>query len=394
MKYSLSARLAARLSCSALALASLGACALLPAAGPLTDKVRQAPATGQAVQGIEVVPVDYGVAQALARRGADTRLAQEFGKVSSTEHTVGVGDVLQVFIWEAPPAMLFTAQTTAAAAAVRTGASMVALPDQVVNEAGKVVVPFVGELPVRGETLEGVAARITQGLHGVANQPQVIVKLGANNTRNISVVGEVQRTTEVPVNPGGVRLLRALAIAGGSTHPVGKTALQITRAGRTLTVPLATVLGDPEQNILLDAGDVVTALYQSNSFTVLGAAGRNAEVDFEANGISVLQALARVGGADDNRANPAGVFLFRFESAEQFPWRSEQAMKVDGKVPTVYQFDLRDPAVFFAAQSFPMQNRDLIYISNAPAADLQKVLGVVGSIVYPFASLYNMGIIH
>ena len=63
-------------------------------------------------------------------------------------------------------------------------------------------------------------------------------------------------------------------------------------------------------------------------------------------------------------------------------------------LPTIFQFNLRDPATFFVAQSFPVRDHDLIYVSDSPSTDLQRVLNVVGSIVYPFASLQNLGVIH
>ena len=381
---------------AALACLGTGGCAFLSGAGPSTSRVVSAPT--QNPQNIRVVPVDYGVAKRLEQRAAAGAQFSAFfpqSEAATAEPTVGAGDVLQVYLWEAPPAALFTPQALATAGLARGGASAVTLPDQVVNETGVIQVPFVGAVPVKGKTLDAIAAQITQGLHGIANDPQVIVKLGQNNSHNISVLGEVPHATEVPVVPGGVRVLRALAVAGGSTHPVGKTVIQVTRQGRSLSLPLSTVLGDPNQNILLDGGDVLTVLFQPYSFTVMGAAGRNAEVDFEASGINVLQAIARSGGVDDQRANPAGVFVFRFEPPDDTtPGATPANTLVNGKVPTVYQFNLRDPAVFFAAQSFAVKDKDLLYVSNAPSADLEKVLGVVGSIVYPFASLYNMQIIH
>jgi polysaccharide export outer membrane protein len=66
---------------------------------------------------------------------------------------------------------------------------------------------------------------------------------------------------------------------------------------------------------------------------------------------------------------------------------------VQGKVPTIFQFDLRDPATFFAAQAFPMQDHDLLYITNAPSVELGKVLNLVGQIAYPFTTLQTMGVI-
>ncbi|EIF82342.1 capsular polysaccharide biosynthesis/export periplasmic protein WcbC, partial [Burkholderia pseudomallei 354a] len=37
----------------------------------------------------------------------------------------------------------------------------------------------------------------------------------------------------------------------------------------------------------------------------------------------------------------------------------------------------------FVAQSFRVDNNDLLYVSNAPIAELQKFLNVVFSVAYP-----------
>jgi hypothetical protein len=45
--------------------------------------------------------------------------------------------------------------------------------------------------------------------------------------------------------------------------------------------------------------------------------GLHEEINFETQGISLAQALARSGGLIDSRSNPQGVFIFRFEPAPQ-----------------------------------------------------------------------------
>lgn len=60
-----------------------------------------------------------------------------------------------------------------------------------------------------------------------------------------------------------------------------------------------------------------------------------------------------------------------------------QQLTPDGKVPVVYRVDLKDPAMFFIAQGFPMRNKDVMYIANAPGAELQKFLNLVVSAFYP-----------
>ena len=58
-------------------------------------------------------------------------------------------------------------------------------------------------------------------------------------------------------------------------------------------------------------------------------------------------------------------------------------------MPVVYRLDLRDPTSFFVMQSFPINDRDIVYVSNAPAAELQKFLNLVFSIAYPVLNAVN-----
>ena len=141
----------------------------------------------------------------------------------------------------------------------------------------------------------------------------------------------------------------ALAAAGGVRQPVSKVALQLTRGAKFQSMPLEAVIRDPRQNIALKPGDVVTALFQPLSFTALGATGRQDEVPFEAQGISLAQALGRIGGLIDSRSDVRGIFIFRFEPRDNLDWpRQPVATTPDGNVPVVYQLDLSDPRSFFA----------------------------------------------
>ena len=62
----------------------------------------------------------------------------------------------------------------------------------------------------------------------------------------------------------------------------------------------------------------------------------------------------------------------------------------DGKVPVVYRVDLKDPATFFVAQGFPMRTKDVMYVADAPAAELQKFLNLVSSVVIPAVTIQNL----
>lgn len=86
--------------------------------------------------------------------------------------------------------------------------------------------------------------------------------------------------------------------------------VQLTRGDRVGSMALDDIIRDPSQNIYLHPNDVVTLLYQPLSLTALGAIGKNAEINFEAQGITLSQAMGRIGGLQDTKANPKGVFIF------------------------------------------------------------------------------------
>lgn len=359
----------------------------LPAAGPTTSDIAGAKTGMGNTTAIQVVDVTDSVARRLASRRSSQLFSDFFPAPLDRTFKIGAGDVLEVSLWEAPPAALFGTSVND----LRSGNATVRLsgfPEQMVNSEGTITIPFVGPVQAAGRTMQQIEADIEKGLQGKANQPQVLVRLVRNTTSNVTLVGEVGTSTRMPLTPKGERLLDALASAGGVRQPVNKMTLQITRGDKVSSMPLEDVIRDPRQNILLQSGDVITALYQPLSFIALGATGKNEEVNFEAQGISLAQSLARSGGLQDARADAQGVFIFRFEAADALDWPTKPvATTPDNRVPVVYRMNLRDPASFLVAQNFPINNKDVLYVSNAPAAELQKFLNLIMSVAYPAISV-------
>jgi polysaccharide biosynthesis/export protein len=354
----------------------------LPASGPSTKQV-EAVATKQPVTGIQIVDISDEVARKLLASQKQSLFSETLGKSSRISYVVGAGDTVEVSVWEAPPATLFGATGIDVRGGPMTS-RVTTFPEQMVSSAGSITIPFAGNIPAAGHTLSEIGTEIARQLQGKANQPQVLVRLTRNASTNVTVVGEVAKSTRMPLTPRGERLLDALAAAGGVKQPVGKMTMQVTRASKTYALPLQTIIRDPQQNILLHPGDVITALYQPLSFTILGATGKNEEVNFEAQGISLAQGLARAGGLQDSRSDARGVFIFRFESANTLDWPLQPLRTTpDGKVPVIFRADLSDPATFFAAQNFLVKDKDLLYVSNASAVELQKFLNLLLTVAYP-----------
>lgn len=335
------------------------------------------------------------VSDAVARRVLAAQRADSFAEVLSAKappgYVVGAGDVLEVSVWEAPPAALFGAAVVDPRAGLTT-TRQTTFPEQIVNTDGVINVPFAGTVPVAGKTPQQIEADLVMRLKGKANQPQVLVRVIRNATQNVTVVGEVAASTRMPLTAKGERLLDAVAAAGGVRQPVGKITVQLSRGGKVMAMPLDSVIQDPKQNVYLQPGDVVTALFQPLSFTALGATGRNEEVNFEAQGITLAQALGRMAGVRDNQADARGVFIFRFEEPGVVKAEGQPLPQTpDGKAPVVYRVDLKDPRAFLVAQNFPMKNKDVVYVANAPAAELQKFLNILSSTVFSMRGLTDLG---
>jgi polysaccharide export outer membrane protein len=364
----------------------------LPTSGPSVREVQ-----ASASRGIEVMDVADVVTHQLRNARAAQLFSESLGKSADTgRELVGPGDILEVSVWEAPPAVLFSSSWVTgnlgnATPTASVGPSSVAtLPQQMVAGDGTIYVPFAGKVSVGGKKLHDIESDITHRLERRANRPQVLVRLIVNNTAYVTVVGDVTNSVRMPLTPRGEHLLDALAVAGGTKDPVDKINLQVTRGSDVYSMPLDTVIRDPRQNVSLQAGDVVTALFEPFSFTALGATGKSDEVNFEAKGISLAQALARIGGVIDSRANAQGVFIFRFEASDALQWPEPPSTTPEGKVPVVYRLDLTDPKSFFVAQSFRVENKDLVYVANASAAQLQKFLNLVVSTVYPIQGVVTL----
>ena len=372
------------------ALFASGCAGFIPTVGPSRAVIEKAKTpVGTAL--IQVVDVDANVTRELLALRRQQLFSETLKNRREISRVVGPGDVLEVSIWEAAPATLFGAAALQTGGAIATSHATT-LPDQMIDDEGYIAVPFAGRILAAGKTLEAIEADIVARLTGKANQPQVLVRETHNSSANATVVGEVNTSTRVPLVPGNDRLLDAIAEAGGVRQPVNKTTIQVTRNESVYSLPLETIIRDPRQNVPLYPGDVVTALYQPYSFMALGATGKNEEINFETQGISLAQALARSGGLLDERSNPKGIFIFRFEPENALPWPRHPARTTpDGRVPVVFRIDLTDPSSFFVMQSFPMEDRDVLYISNAPVTEMQKFLNLLFTVAYPVLTAKQVG---
>lgn len=377
---------------SALAAAVLATgCTSFGASGPSSRAVLGSDQRSLANAQISVVELTDDVARLVITNSGKASFSDAFGETTPQGALIGAGDVLEVMLWEAPPAVLFGNLSAGVLSRAPTTSQGLSLPGQVVDENGLISVPFAGSIVAAGRTPAQIEREIVVRLKGKAHLPQAAVRLVSNQATNVTVVGDVPNSGRIPLSPKGERLLDVLAAAGGAKQAVSKTVVQVTRGNRVTSMPLEAVIGDPRQNIVVQPDDIVTVSFQPYSFIAFGATGSNNELPFEATGINLAQAMGRVGGLRDDRADIRGVFIFRLEDPAALAGKLPENARLtpDGKLPVIYRLDLKDPGSLFVAQSFPMRNRDVLYVSDAPLADVQKFMNMVSSAAFSVIGVAN-----
>src|ERR1700736_1079510 len=364
--------------------ALLPACSLLPGTGPKSDAVE-----GNATAGVRsAAPLPY----ALVDITADTigflsqpnliTFAGTFpDKRAKPTQVVGVGDILNISIFEAAPGGLFTPGTAAGA---RPG-NFVDLPAQAVDQKGSIYVPYAGEIPAAARTIPDIQQAIVARLRNRAIEPQVVVSLNQQHSSVVSVLGDVNTPGVLALNSVGERLLALIARAGGPKFEAIESYVTLQRDGKRVKVLLSRVVHDPRENIFIRPNDVIFLTRESPSFTALGALnqnvfGFNSEIPFDVETLTLSQAIGKAGGLSDVQSDPGEIYVYRFEER-----RFLEKLGVDttrfilDKIPTIYHINLRDPSGLLLASAFQMRTKDVMYIANAKVVDYYKLLTLINN---------------
>ena len=385
------------LSAAALLLAS---CSSLPTSGPSNSEVLDQAVSKDNPLGLRIVPLTPTVVASL--RARPERFSGVFDGLRSSQAVdrLGPGDVVTVSIYEAGDGLFNSRRSSATAGSETTsaGSSAETLPRLQVDRNGTITVPYAGQIKVAGRTPTEVQHMIEERLAEKTAQPQVVVSLVNNGSNIVYVSGDVRAPGRYPLTLARERLLDVVALAGGPTHSPQDTQVKVNRQGRDATTSLTRIQTIPEENIPVEPQDRIQVDYLPRSYLSYGATGRVAQIQFDAATVSLAEAVARVGGLDDSRANPEAVFLFRFERpanaqtlglipATAMATSTVSAPVIPGTVaqgiPVIYQVNMRSPQTFFAMQQFPMQDKDLIYIANAPTVQIYKFLQLIYTFTTP-----------
>jgi polysaccharide export outer membrane protein len=359
-----------------------GGCSTLPRSGP--DDAAIVSAASMRVMtdprlGLQYALVDLSptILSLLTEDTNGTLAGFKGGRGPAPDIRVGVGDVIQVSLFESSAGGLFIP----ADSGTRPG-NFVTLPQQTVDRRGTITVPYAGLVPAVGRSLPEIQEDIESRLANRAIEPQAVVAMVEQRANEVSVLGEVNAPKTKTIDTAGNRILDAIADAGGPRYPGYETYVTLQRGKRNATVSFQTLVNKPEENIFVVPGDSIYVSRDQKTFLAFGASRKNAKIDFGAEHLSLGEAVAQAGGILDHRADPAQVFLYRMERRKTLAKMGVDLTAAGGAdfIPTVYRTNFRDPSSFFLAQGFPMRDKDTIYVSNADQVELFKFLALVNGV--------------
>lgn len=357
--------------------ALLAGCATLPKSGPTASQITQAQ---RAAPDFAILPIDAATVERLAAQATGaTPLAALTG--DADPELIGAGDLLQITIYEVGAALFSGRGQGGGSAADSYGVpagSGENLPPVAVGRDGTVRLPWVGAVLAAGRTPQALAADIADRLRGKSQSPQVIVTVRQNVANTVMVMGDVRKPGRIPLTLAGERLLDAIAEAGGPTNPTQDDVVQVHRGGATVSAPLALVDAGSADDVRLMPQDRVSVLFRPRTFTVFGAANKVSEYPFQAPRLNLAEALARAGGASDERADPTAIYVFRFDPA------LPDGTPAPGARPVAYRLDMMQPRAFFLSQRFEMRARDVIYVANARANVPTRFIQILNLFFSPF----------
>ncbi|EUB94933.1 Soluble ligand binding domain-containing protein [Rhizobium sp. CF080] len=232
-----------------------------------------------------------------------------------------------------------------------------------------------------GRPVDAVQLDIAERLANRAIEPQVVISTVMSRSMGASVLGDVKQPKKIELSPAGERIIDVISQAGGLSVPDEEATVTLQRRGRRVTVAYRTLSDHPQENIYVQPGDTIFVDRNRRTFLAFGLTGESGRFDFEDSDLSLGEALAKAGGLIDDKAEPQSVLLYRVTDRDLLRDIGVDVSRFGTRdVPVIFRANLRDPAAFFAVQQFPMQDKDVLYVSTADAVELVKFLTILNSV--------------
>ncbi len=288
---------------------------------------------------------------------------------------VGVGDVLNITVWDHPELTIPAGQFRSAG---ETG--------NVVHPDGSIFYPYVGQVHVAGKAVSDIRELITSALSQFIESPQIEVSVAAYRSQRVFVSGAVAAPASVPITNVPLTLLDALNAVGGLAENADLRSVVLTTTApnadskELLDLYALYQLGDMSHNRLLTANDIIHVPRNDElKVFVMGDVKDAGTQRIDRSGLTLAEALNNVGGINETTADASGIFVLRAGETEE------------GYVD-IYQLDASMAGMLILSTQFQLQPLDVVYVTSAPIARWNRVLSQLTSsirVVYELDRINN-----